>query len=156
MTSKSTSGWGLWLCGGLVTWASRKQTCVAQSTAEAEYIAVAEALKDVLFTQQLLEELGSPAVTPTQLLEDNEACITIGSRPGTSARTRHIRRRYHFVKDHVHKGDVKLVPVASADNPADLFTKPVSRDVFQRLVKKLVQQWIAGGSDGETGGVTHM
>jgi hypothetical protein len=60
------------------------------------------------------------------------------------------------VKDHVHKGDVKLVPVARADNPAELFTKPVSRDVFQRLVKKLVKQWIARGNDDETGGVTHM
>lgn len=139
-TSKSISGWVLWFAHGPVVWASRKQSCVALSTAEAEYIAAAEALKDVLFVQQLLEELTFPVDKPTVLLEDNDACIAISTRPGTSARTRHIRRRFHFIKDHVHRGDLELVPVESAENAADLLTKPVTRDVFMKLVGKLVMK----------------
>ena len=72
---KSTSGFLFQLGGTVVTWHSKKQSCVALSTAEAEYMALASAAQDAVWLKQLIEELTQSSVKP--LTEDNQSAISI-------------------------------------------------------------------------------
>lgn len=72
---KSTSGYIFMLSGGLISWSSKKQKCVALSTAEAEYVALSGAAQECLWLKQLEVELGCPTEGPTLTFEDNQSTI---------------------------------------------------------------------------------
>jgi hypothetical protein len=126
--SKSTSGALFKLFGNVTTWISRRQSIVALSSTEAEYIAASEAAKESLWTRQWLSDvLGhSYLKTPTRLLCDNQSAISIASSGGHHQRTKHINVRFHHLRDHVAKGDIKLVFVTSELQLADILTKHVT------------------------------
>jgi hypothetical protein len=98
---KSILGYLIKIGNCTVTWCSRKQRIVAQSTAEAEYISLAHCIREVLFLRQLLGELGYEQST-TQIYEDNQACISMAENPVQHSRTKHIDVRYHFVREKVN------------------------------------------------------
>ena len=74
---KSTSGYMFLIAGGPVSWKSRKQSTVALSTAEAEYVALSTAVQECMWMQRLLSELGNPPDGPTTILEDNQSSIAM-------------------------------------------------------------------------------
>lgn len=74
---KSTSGFVFLLAGGAISWSSKKQSSITLSSTEAEYIAGAHAIKELIWLRRLLGELGLPINTPTMLLMDNQSAITI-------------------------------------------------------------------------------
>ena len=141
---KSVSGYVTKIGGCTVTWSSRKQRIVATSTAEAEYIGLAHCAREVLFLRQLLKELGYEQREPTLILEDNQACIAIAENPAHHARTKHIDVRYHFVRERIERQELVLDYVPSKENTADVFTKGLDRELFQkhraglRVVKRTV------------------
>ena len=105
---------------------------VANSTAEAEYIAVSECCREVTFTRELLSELNFSPNFPTKLHVDNRAAIAIATKPGFTQRSKSIRVAYHNTRTSIKRGEVELKSIESAHNPADILTKSVSRAVNKR------------------------
>ncbi|KAD5318172.1 hypothetical protein E3N88_18118 [Mikania micrantha] len=137
LTRKSTSGGCQFLGNCLVSWQSKKQTSVATSTAEAEYIAAASCTSQILWLQTQLLDYGIKE-SKTPLLMDSASALCIVKNPVQHSRTKHIEIRHHFIRDCFEKGliDPKFVP--SADELADIFTKPLETSTFQNLVLRLV------------------
>ena len=126
---KSTSGACEYLGECLVAWHSKKQTSVAMSTAEGEYIAAGSCCAQVLWMQQTLEDFGI-SCSKTPIYCDNTAAINISKNPVMHSRTKHIDVRHHFLRDHVAKGNIELIFIPTENQRADIFTKPLSEDRF--------------------------
>ncbi|KAI5314303.1 hypothetical protein L3X38_043479 [Prunus dulcis] len=107
--SKSTSGYAFSFGSGVFSWASVKQNCVALSTAEAEYISAAEATTQAIWLRFVLEDFGELQAEATPLQCDNTSAISISKNPVFHQRTKHIDRRYHFIKDALQQGIVDLI-----------------------------------------------
>jgi len=125
-TRKSTSGFVLTLCGGPICWASRSQKSVAQSTTEAEYVAIADCVKDIIWARQLLSDLGRAPTRPTLVSSDNQAAIKLVHNPIYHRRTKHIDVRHHFVRDEQEKKNISVEFVSTSEQPADMLTKSLS------------------------------
>ena len=113
----------LTLNGGPVVWASRLQKTIAQSTTEAEYLALADCVKDVIWTRQLLSEFQQPQEFQTTVLSDNQAAIKLVQNPVYPQRTKHIDVRHHFIRDEQSKGNISVNFVPTYEQPADMLTK---------------------------------
>ena len=130
---KSTSG-NLFLLGsGAITWASKKQTSVALSTVEAEYISLCLATQEVAWIRQLFDELDQKPTGPTVIMEDNQGAIAVAHNPVNHKRTKHIDIKYHYVRDAVESGMIELRYCRSSDIVADALTKALVRDQFEGL-----------------------
>jgi uncharacterized membrane protein YciS (DUF1049 family) len=129
---KSTSGMATFLGPCIVAWASKKQNTVALSTAESEYISAAQLCSQLLWIRQQLHDYGVN-IECVPILCDNTSAIHISRNPIQHSRTKHIDIRHHFLRDHVEKGNVCLEFVRTDDQLADLFTKPLLRDRFEKL-----------------------
>src|SRR3954471_19502936 len=129
---KSTSGTCHFLGRSLVCCSSKKQNCVSLSTAEAEYIAAGTSCSQLLWMKQTLKEYGIN-MNKVPLLCDNESAIKISQNPVQHLRTKHIEIRYHFLRDHVLKGDIVISHVKTEDQLADIFTKPLDEKRFSTL-----------------------
>ncbi|KAE8241390.1 hypothetical protein A4X13_0g7436 [Tilletia indica] len=122
-TSRSTTGFVFYIHGNPVSWSSRLQISVAMSTVEAEYIALAEGLREGLWLRNLLTELGFPPQVPFQIHTDNEGTRSIARNPEAHKRTKHIALRYHAVRERAKAGEIDVIRVDTHDNPADVLTK---------------------------------
>ncbi|WVZ84665.1 hypothetical protein U9M48_031670 [Paspalum notatum var. saurae] len=129
---KSTSGTCQLLGTSLVSWSSRKQASVALSTTEAEYIAAASCCSQLLWIKATLSDFGL-RFGRIPLLVDSTSTISVAKNPVLHSRTKHIDVRFHFLRDHYEKGDIDLIHVVSANQLADIFTKPLEFDAFTRL-----------------------
>ena len=130
---KSTSGYLYQISGGAVTWRSKKQSCVALSTAEAEYMALSSAAQEAVWLRQLTAELRSPPETATTIFEDNQSAIAMTKNPQFHGRAKHIAIKYHFIREQVQNGTIKLKYCPTSQMLADIFTKGLSRDQFCTL-----------------------
>lgn len=132
--SRSTTGYVLFHNNNPIIWKSAIQHKVAQSTMEAEYYSCAESAKEVIWLRKLMMEFfPSHAYAATTLYEDNEACISfINGNAKYHSRSKHIDRRHYFVKSEVDGGVLQLCPISSADNTADIFTKPLGATLFKK------------------------
>ena len=95
---KSTSGYAFMLAGGAISWSSKKQTSVALSSTEAEYIAGTHGAKEAIWLRQFLEQIHFPPSSPTILHIDNQSAIVIAKNPEFHDRTKHIDIRHHFLR----------------------------------------------------------
>ncbi|XP_050238426.1 secreted RxLR effector protein 161-like [Mercurialis annua] len=126
---KSTSGTCQFLGQSLISWSSKKQVSVALSTAEAEY-------------QQLLDYGLALDYIPIKC--DNTNAINISKNPIRHSRSKHIDIRHHFIRDHVHKGDVVIEFIDTTNQFADIFTKLLNEDRMNFIIREL------GMVDGST------
>ncbi|WVZ80150.1 hypothetical protein U9M48_027649, partial [Paspalum notatum var. saurae] len=133
---KSTSGTCQLLGTSLVSWSSRKQASVSLSTTEAEYIAAASCWSQLLWMKATLSDFGL-WFGKIPLLVDSTSTISVAKNPILHSRTKHIDVRFHFLRDHYEKGDIDLVHVASENQLADIFTKPLEFGAFVRLRSEL-------------------
>ena len=129
---KSTSGMAHFLGSCLISWGSKKQNSVALSTAKSEYIAAALCCAQLLWIKTQLKDFGV-CFGSVPILCDNTSAINISKNPVQHSKTKHIEIRHHFLRDNVEKGNVELEFCRSEDQLADIFTKPLSRDVFFKL-----------------------
>jgi hypothetical protein len=136
-TRRSTSGYVTSLGLGAISWSARKQELVTTSTCEAEYVAMANVTKEVLWLRQLLSEIGYPQSAPTPVLADNQGAIILSEDQSNHNRTKHIDIKYHFTREHALLGHTRFRFVRSADNVADIFTKPLAHYQFKVLRNKL-------------------
>lgn len=134
---KSTSGYTFQWSGATISWSSKKQSCVALSTAEAEYVALSAAVQEALWIRQLLSDLMTGGVNQIQMMEDNQSAICMATNPRFHGRTKHIDLKYHFVRDHVKKGDVVINYCPTEDMVADILTKSLPAPRFQNLRRLL-------------------
>lgn len=123
--SKSFSGYVLKVLDTTLAWSCKRQSCVARSTMESEYMAASYATTHLVWTKQGFTELlrGMNIQLSYKLLVDNQPAMTIISDRKITARSKHIAVHYHFVRDRYLKGDFDLDHVASKDNLADVCTK---------------------------------
>jgi hypothetical protein len=133
---KSTSGTCQFLRRSLVSWASEKQNSVALSTAEAEYITVGHCCAQLLWMRQTLRDYGYKLIK-VPLLCDNESAIRMADNFVEHSRTKHIDIRYHFLRDHQQKEDIKISYVSTHNQLADIFTKPLDEKTFSKLRNEL-------------------
>lgn len=137
-TRRSTTGYVVVLAGAAVSWKSKLQQTVALSTSEAEYMSACAAAQEAIFQRQLLEDLGFPQCEATVIYEDNTGAIALSENPVSHARSKHIDIKYHFVRQKVATGDIKLVHVVSEDQLADLFTKPLDRVKLEKFRERIM------------------
>ncbi|SDA01545.1 BZ3500_MvSof-1268-A1-R1_Chr10-1g02773 [Microbotryum saponariae] len=129
-----TTTWTLhnvfYIAGSAVSWSSKRQSRVADSTTDAEYLALSHAGKEGIYLSQLLEELHVQPVAPAHIFTDNEAAAAVAHDPVRVSGTRHIRLREHFVRDMVNRGDISLSHVGTSNMVADIFTKALGPKIF--------------------------
>ena len=133
-TRRSVSGYLYFLNGNLISWASKRQTLVALSTAEAEYIALSASICEGKHLYQFLDELGMAPSLPIKVKEDNQAAIKISTTVWSSARTKHINLRYHHVRENVKSGQFSIEYVSTSQQLADSLTKPSSSTAIAKLM----------------------
>jgi hypothetical protein len=136
-TRRSVGGYGYSLGSGLVSWTSKKQKTVAASSCEAEYIAAFETAKEGTWLRTLLDEINMPCTSPTPILCDNNAAISLSEDPLLHPRVKHVDIKYHFLRQHVLAGDFTLRYVHTKNNLADIFTKALEPSKFIFLRKFL-------------------
>jgi hypothetical protein len=123
---KSTSGYCFSLGSAMISWSSRKQGSIAQSTAEAEYIAASDACREAVWLRKLLSDLFGGKLEPTVIHCDNQSCIKLSEKPVFHDRSKHIEMKYHFIRDMVQRGAMKLQYIRTDEQIADILTKPLS------------------------------
>jgi hypothetical protein len=126
---KSTSGYMIKFAGGAVAWQSRLQKCVALSTTEAEFIAITEACKELLWLKKFLQELDF-VQDKYVLFVDSQSAIHLGKNPTFHNRSKHIDVRYHWIRDVLDAKLLELAKVHTDDNGSDMMTKALSRGKF--------------------------
>lgn len=126
-TWRSTTAYLFQLAGGAISWASKLQNTVALSTAEAEYMALCSAVQEAVYLRRLLADLGFEQQEGTIIHEDNQSCIAMAENPVFHARSKHIAMRYHFTREKVASGEVRIKYLATQHQLADLLTKALER-----------------------------
>lgn len=123
---RSTSGFVVKIGTGCISWASRLQTIVTLSTTEAEYVSAVAAAQEMLWLQNLFKELGIP-IDKMPLCIDNMSALSVAKNPEHHGRMKHLDLRFYWLRDVVHAGHITLKHVPTADMPADIMTKALSR-----------------------------
>ena len=133
---RSISGYAFKLCSAssLISWKSAKQSVVALSSCEAEYVALAMATQEAKFLRQLLADLVGPPCEVIRMYVDNQGAIALANNPVHHKRSKHIDVKYHFLRLEIQNGNLKLTYVPTENNVADIFTKPVTRVKLNRLL----------------------
>eukprot|EP00253_Pinus_taeda_P021109 PITA_21109 len=134
---KSTSGGAFFMGSRLVSWFSKKQSSIALSTTEAEYVAVASCCTQLFWMMQTLQDFQITCTPPISILCDNTSAISISKNPVMHSKTKHIPIKYHFLREQVLEQKVKLEYVPSKEQVADILTKPLPRETFEYLRQKL-------------------
>ena len=152
---RSTTGYVFMSYGGPVSWRSKKQASTALSSCESEYMAASEAAKEAIWLTRLYKEdlkiedvsletrgdltekeyLGAKPLT---VFEDNVGCISLSKNPVMHKSSKHIEIRYHFVRERVQDGSLKLVYIPSSENVADILTKNTRKHTFIYLRNKIM------------------
>ena len=152
---RSTTGYVYMSYGGPVSWRSKKQASTALSSCESEYMAASEAAKEAVWLTRLLkEDLKLEDVSletrgdltekeyqgakPLTVFEDNIGCISLSKNPVSHRTSKHIEIRYHFVRERVQDGSLKLVYIPSSENIADVLTKSTRKHTFLYLRDKFM------------------
>jgi hypothetical protein len=134
---RSVTGYCFRLSGGAVTWSSKRQPTTAQSTVEAEYMALAEAVKEAIWLRRYLYELGYIDDKPTIIYGDNQGSISLSKNPEHHKLTKHIDTKYHLTREHTKLGTVNIIHTNTGENTADVLTKPLGPQAHAEHVDAL-------------------
>jgi Reverse transcriptase (RNA-dependent DNA polymerase) len=134
---RSMTGVVFLLNGAAIAWQCKLQPTVSVSTTEAEYQAAAAGAREALWIRKALPEMGTQITGPVKIFGDNEAALSLTKNHMTTPRSKHIDIIHHFARERVESGEVMYVSIPSADNVADLLTKPLPRDLMAKHVKGL-------------------
>ena len=134
---KSTAGYVFFMGDTAFTWLSKKQPIVTLSTCEAEYVAASWCVCHAIWLRNLLSKMELKQLGATVIQVDNKSAIELAKNPVNHERSKHIDVRFHFIRDHVKEGSVELVHVASQDQAADIFTKPLPKVLLDKCKKMI-------------------
>ena len=145
-TAKSRTGYVINYAGCPIAWTSKLQTVVALSSCEAEYISLSDSLRDTIPLMDLINEfkqhgfkvISSQPRVYCRAYEDNSGALELARLPKLRPRTKHINIKYHHFREHVRNGLIKIYPISTHDQIADIFTKPLPQNQFLKLRKVLL------------------
>ena len=130
---KSQSGYVLFVCGGIVSWASKKQPIIALSSMEAEYIASNLALQEGIWPRSLLNDFGFIQKQPTNMNEGNQGVIAVWKNPKFHSHTKDIDIKFHFIREKTKDSEITLKYCSTQEMIADALAKPLGKIKFQRF-----------------------
>ena len=138
LTRRSIGGYVLYYFGCPILASCKKQTVVALSSMEAEFMTAFELVKAIVYITALLTGAKLPVRRPVPVLEDNEAAIQLAMKPSlNSGRARHMDVRWHWLQEQTREHRVRLGYVPTEWMVPDIFTKKLSRPTFERLRARL-------------------
>jgi hypothetical protein len=140
MTARLRTGSIVTYGGCPINWSSKLQTKIALSSTESEYVALSQSLREVLPLMRLIQELASAGFalatdTPKvhwKVFEDNSGAVEMARTPKMRPRTKHMNPKYHHFRDAVCRGLVSIYQVCTHDQLADIISKPLAMDLFQK------------------------
>jgi histone deacetylase 1/2 len=146
VTAKSRTGYVIMFEGCPLVWASKLQTEIALSSTEAEYIALSTATREIIPLLDFLKEAkekGIPidvhdAAIQCKIFENNSGAIEMAKVPKMRPRTKHLNIKYHFFRQHVQAGLLSVHAVKTEEQIADIFTKPLSEELFQTHHRSII------------------
>lgn len=130
---KSTTGYVVRMFGCPIMWCSRKQVTIAESTGEAEYVAICEAARDILFLTRLTTEVVFPVQYPIVVYEDNIAALRKCNSSCAKGRLKHLELKYFKVREYVKENILKIVKIDTGSQVADILTKPMLEQGFVKF-----------------------
>ena len=132
-------GYGIYLYGGLISFASKQLKTVAFSSCEAEYAAAAYCCKEIEFVRNLCYDMGVTLQGRLVLAVDNTACIDVAHDVGVSSRTKHFDRAIHYLRDLTQLRRVVPVHVTTDLQRADGYTKSLSKSAYVTWLRSIFQ-----------------
>jgi hypothetical protein len=135
---KSITGWVAMINGDPVSWASKKQKVVSQSTCEAELYAEAAGINETKWLCDILGEIGIEVSSAPMIYGDNQSTQALSKNGIKSERTKHVAIKYAFIHDEVSKERVKLQWIPTSEQLADILTKSLSRPLHETLRDQLM------------------
>lgn len=130
---RSTSGYAFLFSNGAVCWSSRKQPVVSLSTTESEFIAAAACACQGIWMKRILNQIGHSHCKYITIFCDNSSTIKLSKNPVMHGRSKHIDVRFHFLCDLIKDGELELKHCKTDEQIADIMTKPLKLEVFERL-----------------------
>ena len=125
------------MAGGPVTWSSKRQATVALSTVEAEYVAMSRCAQQMMWMQAWLDEVAIEHDLPGIIKGDSRGAIALTKNTRDHGKVKHINICHHYIQELMKSGALTIEKIPSSENPADLFTKPLSRDHHHRFLRML-------------------
>jgi hypothetical protein len=142
VTRKSMSGYIFLVNGSPVSWSSKRQSMVALSSTESEYISLSRGVQQAVWIRSWLDEIGlGLGENPIDILCDNIGAVSLAETNKAHNLSKHIDIRLHFIRDIVGKGDIAVYPVSSMQNLADIMTKSLSKFNHSRIISALGLDW---------------
>jgi hypothetical protein len=146
--AKSRTGYVLFLANCPLMWVSKMQTEIASSTMESEYIALSQSMRDLIPVRRLLQLICDTVLTDqkenarihSSVFEDNSGALQLARAPRITPRTKHYAIKYHFFREYVKQGDIKLYKIETTKQRADIFTKGLLQAIFE-TIRKLLMGW---------------
>ena len=132
---KSTSAYVFMMAGAAVTWNSTKQTIIATSSCEAEYVAMSATSKEAIWLTRLLKDFPVKNYLEKGMIvrADSQSAMKLAANESINRRNKHIDITYHFVREVTSNGQVTLTYVPTSNMIADMLTKPLGRVKFEKL-----------------------
>ena len=134
---KSFTGYAFIFGGAIFSYESKKQPTVALSSTEAEYMALTSASKEAQFLIKLISELRVFKVEAITINVDNISAMNLAKNPVYHQRSKHIDIKYHYIRDVLREGFIKLEYCSSSENAADIFTKNLPKPTMEKLTKMI-------------------
>ena len=130
---KSTTGFIIRFFGNVIYWKTKKQSSVTKSSTSAEYVALSEAVSEIKFIKGLINDFKIKIDLPIKIYEDNAGTVLIAKYGNLTKRSKYIEIHYHFVSECYDLKEIDIVKVDTEKNLADIFTKALGRNKFEKL-----------------------
>lgn len=122
----------------VIYWKSRKQSSVTKSSTFAEYVALSEAVTDVNFVRDMLDDTFKVVIkTPIKIYEDNSGALAIARYGNFTKNSKHIEVQYHYINENYKKGIIDVIKIESENNIADIFTKNLCKAKFVKCRERM-------------------
>lgn len=131
--ARSTAGFVMSVGGGAVMWGSRLQRHVSLSSTESEYTTAAATGCEIIWMREFLDEIGYDISKASTLFLDSNSALQVAKNPEHQSTMKHVNRNYHWIRERVADGEIRLVHVPGTENVADIFTKPLAFVKFDRF-----------------------
>ena len=147
---RSTTGNVVMYAGGAIGCSSKRQHCIAVSSCEAELMALAACALEVLFFKGILAAMGEEIDEAIDVFTDNKAAHDLCHRHSSGQHSRHVDRKMYKMRELRGSGVVNVLKIDGAKNPADLFTKPLTRQPFEEHRKTVMNTTIRTADKSRT------
>ena len=127
-TRQSTSGYSLQISGGVISWGSKKQTGIALSSTESEYMALVKATAEAIWLRKFLYKLEFPQLSLTTLYFDSQSAIALGGNPKFHSCNKHIDTQYHFTREKVFSNEIYLAYIPTSNMTTAILTKSLPKE----------------------------